>query len=405
MPDPTKEQKEVFEAVTALRALVTETHGKSEAEVKQISESIDKFLEEQEVKNEKYVQDIKSAETKNTEFQERIDALEVDLARRVDDTGIDYKEAPEYKALQVFARGGKDGLRDSYSTDEVKATLRTDVDSQGGYLVTGEMDSVITKLITEISGLRSVSRVRTMSKKTLEMPIRTGILEAFYEGEGEQNQEGISQYGSETLTAFRLSVTVPITMDLLMDASFNMESEIFADAAEAFAQKEGSLFINGTDVKQPEGILTNSTVVANARDSITSGTLEADDLLLMTGDLKTGYNPVYTLNRKTLAFLRTLKSTDGVFLWQPGMNGPVANTINGFPYVLSIDMPDIASDSLSVAFGDFQRGYTIIDRTGVSMIRDEVTSAGKAIIKFTIHRWNYGKVVVPEAIQLLKTLT
>lgn len=403
MPQPTPEQKEIMEGVKALREMVHGNHEKTDATVKEISGTIDKFLDEQEAKNQQYLSDVKSAEEKAAEVQSRMDALEVDLARQVKESIVNYKDTPEYKALQAFSTRGDQGLYDLDA--EIKATLRTDVDTQGGYLVVGEMDNVITKLITEVSGLRSVSRVRTIGKKTLDMAIRTAIPTAAYEGEAEQDGDSNSTYGSESVTAFRLSVTIPITLDMLMDSSFNMESEIFSDAAEAFAQKEGNKFILGTGAKQPEGILVNPTIVGDVRISSTSQTITADDMILLTGDLKVGYNPNYVLNRGTLAFLRTLKSTDGVFLWQPGMNGPVANTMNGFNYVLAQDMPAIASDSLSVAFGDFQRGYTIIDRTGVSMVRDEFSSKKNAIVEFTIHRWNNGKVVVPEAIKVLKTLT
>ncbi len=402
MPQPTEEQTQIMEGVKSLRDLVHGNHEKSAATVKEISETVDKFLNEQETKNQKYLADVKTAEEKEAETKSRMDALEIELATRTEKTGENYKDSAEYKAIETFAKKGDKGLYDLDA--ELKATLRTDVDTQGGYLVDGELDNVITKLITEISGLRSVSRVRTIGKKTLDMAIRTAIPTAAYEGEAEQGNESNSVYGSESLTAFRLSVTIPITLDMLMDASFNMESEIFSDAAEAFAQKEGNKFILGTNSKQPEGILVNTAVVAGARTGAgASGLLIADDLINLTGDLKTGYNPTYVLNRGTLAFLRTLKSTDGVFLWQPGMNGPIANTMNGFNYVLAQDMPAMASNSLSVAFGDFQRGYTIIDRTGVSMVRDEFTSKKNAIVEFTIHRWNYGKVVVPEAITLLKT--
>lgn len=392
MPEEITNQK-VMEAVTSLRELV----GNESGEAKEQSEKINTFLDKQEVINQKNLTDLKSAENKAIEAEERVKSLELEMGRKVDETKENYQDTAEYKALKSMVC-----LGDNMDT-EYKATLRTDIDTQGGYTVMGEMDNMITKKITEISGLRSVSRVRTISSKSLAMPIRTGILTANYEGEGEIGDESNSTYGSESLTPFRLSVTVPITHDLLMDSSFNMESEIFGDAGEAFAQKEGNKFILGTDVKQPEGILVNSVVVAAARTSGSSGTITADDMILLTGDLKTGYNPVYTLNRGTLAFLRTLKSSDGVFLWQPGMNGPVANTMNGFGYVLSQDMPAIAALSLSVAFGDFQRGYSIIDRTGVSIIRDDVTRKKAAIVEFTIHRWNYGKVVLPEAIKLLKT--
>ena len=83
------------------------------------------------------------------------------------------------------------------------------------------------------------------------------------------------------------------------------------------------------------------------------------------------------------------------------------NTINGFPYVLMQDMPGqvadvFVSDTFPVAFGDFLRGYTIVDRTGMNVVRDEFTMKRKAIIEFTLNRWNYGQVVLPEAITLLK---
>ena len=269
------------------------------------------------------------------------------------------------------------------------------------------MDNAITKKITEISAVRSIARVRTISSKSLDIPVRDTILQATYEGEAEEDQLSTSTYSSETLTAFRCSVTVPITMDMLMDSAFAMESEIMGDAAESFAQKEGEKFVNGTGFKEPSGFLTDSRVQANARDTGNIDTIDADDIILLSGDLKVGYNPTYTFSRGTLAFIRTLKSTDGQFLWMPGLNGPVMNTINGFPYVIMQDMPSptdvgvFATGEFPVAFGDFQRGYTIVDRTGMNIVRDEFTMKRKAIIEFTLNRWNYGQVILPEAIKLL----
>jgi HK97 family phage major capsid protein len=84
------------------------------------------------------------------------------------------------------------------------------------------------------------------------------------------------------------------------------------------------------------------------------------------------------------------------------MNGAVANTLFGYNYVLLPAMADEGTDAFPVAFGDFRRGYTIADRTGMTVIRDEISEARKAIVKFTWARWNTGDVVLPEAIRVLK---
>lgn len=385
---------DVMEGLKALREEVT----KSIPDPEKI-EKINAFLDQQEEKNQEFVKAQKDAEGKAEDMKERMEALEVELARKGGPgEGKNYKESEEYKALHLLTVHGENRIE-----EEQKALLRTDNDVSGGYLVPVEMDNMITKKITEISNVRSVARVRTIGSKSLEVPVRDTILTAEYEGEAETGTDSTSTYSNETLTAFRISVTVPITKDMLMDAAFDMESEIMNDAAEAFAQKEGNKFVLGTGVKQPSGFVSDARLQAAASTSSTSATVDAEDYILLTGELKVGYNPVYMFNRKTLADLRTKTSTTGQFLFQPGLNGPVANTVNGFPYIIAQDMADIASNSYSVAFGDFRRGYTIVDRTGMAVVRDEVTQKKKAIVEFTLHKWNYGQVTLPEAIKLLKT--
>ena len=361
-------------------------------------ERLNTALDEQEEKNQQVVAEQKRIEGLAEDQKERIDALEVEIARAGPSVKQNYRDSDEYKAMNELCRGGLEMLN-----SEQKALLRTDSDVSGGFLVASELDSEITKKITEISNIRSIARVRTISSKSLEVPVRATIPTAAYEGEAEQGGEDTSTYSNETLTAFRQSVTIPVTMDMLQDSAFDMEAEIFGDASESFAQGEGLNHVSGDGVKKPFGFLADPRTVANVRTSSTSATIDADDVILLTGDLKVGYSPVYVMNRLTLADLRTKKSTDGVFLWQPGLNGVVANTINGFPYLIANDMPDIAANSLSMAFGDFRRGYTIVDRTGLSVVRDEFTQKKKAIVEFTLHRWNTGQVTLPEAIKILKT--
>jgi len=399
MPEAKKATaEEVMEAVTTLREEVQKSIPNQEK-----LEKINSFLDGQEKFGQDILAEQKKAQQDSLDLKERIDTLESELARKSQQVlGENYRESPEYKALEQYIKFDHKGM----SVDDIKSlreqkTLRTDIDTQGGFMVPTELDNVITKKIVEVSDIRSIARVRSMAGKNLEIPIRNNIPIAQYEGEGETGNDSESDYENTTITPFRQTFTTPITQDQLMDAAFNMEGEITSDAAEAFAFGEGNNFVSGTGVKQPAGFLTNAQVVANARDSESVGTLTADDILLLTGDLKVGYNPNYVLNRRTLAFIRTLKSTTGSFLWQPGLNGVVANSLAGFPYLIANAMPDIANDAKPIAFGDFMRGYLIVDRTGMTIIRDEFSRKKQAIIEFTMNRWNTGQVVLSEAIKIL----
>jgi HK97 family phage major capsid protein len=388
------------EALTAVKALreVVETYGKDSAQFKTMVDATAAALDKQEKASQEFTAKLADEIKAKEELKERIDGLELELSRK-GSTGSNYKDKPEYKALQLYAQKGLDAL-----DAEQKATLRTDVATQGGYLTMPEMDNMIIKKITEISPVRSVARVRTVGSKTLSIPTRTSIPVATYEGEAAAGGESNSTYGQETLTAYRLTVTVPYTYDQLIDSEFDMESEIMNDVAEAFAFTEGNRFVQGTGAKQPEGFLSNAAVVADARESLASGVISGDDVLLLAGDLKVGYNPMYAMNRQTLALLRTLKgSTNDHYLWQVGLGPTQPNTLAGAPYVLMQDMPSVAANSLSLVYADFMRGYTIIDRTGLQVIRDDVTRKKNNIIELTFHRYNHGQVVLPEAFKLLKT--
>jgi HK97 family phage major capsid protein len=390
--------QEALGAVKALRDTV-EKYGADSAQFKTMVDATAKALETQEAKSQEFTAKLAEEIKAKDELKERIDGLELELSRKSTQAGNGYKETPEYKALQLYAQKGLDAL-----SVEQKATLRTDIGTQGGYLTMPEMDNMIIKKINEISPVRSVARVRTVGSKTLSIPTRTAIPTATYEGEAAAGGESNSTYGQETLTAYRLTVTVPYTYDQLIDSEFDMESEIMNDVAEAFAFTEGNKFVLGTGAKQPEGFLVNATVVADARTSASSGVITGDDVLLLAGDLKVGYNPMYAMNRQTLALLRTLKgSTNDHYLWQVGLGPTQPNTLAGAQYVIMQDMPSVAANSLSLVYADFMRGYTIIDRTGLQVIRDDVTRKKNNIIELTFHRYNHGQVVLPEAFKILKT--
>ena len=405
---------EVKNAVNELREKVDKV-GVTSSEVKEMSEKMEKLFKEEEKKHAEFQGKLDKSEKERLEQEEKAKELETRVkefeakmaefqSQKV--IGQDgYKGTPEYKALQQYVKYGENELSDEeYSSLKAhNKTMRMDSDTQGGYLTTTEFDRSIIKKITEISPVRTVARVRSVSKKTLEIPKRLTLPVATYEGEAAAGPDDNSTYGAESLTTYRLTVTIPYTMDLLGDSEFDLDAEVNADVSESMGQTEGTKFVLGTDSKEPEGFLVHPDVISEARESLNSLTISGDDLILLTGDLKVGYRPRYAFNRQTLAFLRTLKGTNGQYLWQAGLAPNVPNTLNGEPYTVMQDMPVYnAANNLAVIYADFFRGYTIIDRTGMIIIRDQYAKKRQAIIEVTFHRWNHGQVTLSEAFKALK---
>lgn len=395
----TKEVKmnEVMDAVEDLRDVAKEA-GINSPEFKALEEKTNGILEAQEKQSQAAVTAQAQAEKKSLELEEKVDALEVELARSYKSGDASYKESAEYKALNAFAKGGNEAL-----DSEQKALLRTDNDTAGGYLTNVEMDNAIIRAITEISGVRAVSRVRTVGRKSIEMPVRRGIPTATYEGEAQAAKQSTSNYGSETVTCSRLTAEIPFTYDMMIDSGFDIESEITADVSESMAQAEGANFVKGDGVKKPEGFLNHADITGGASVTGAAGVISGDDLIKLTGELKTGYDPMFAFNRRTLAQLRTLKGvSNDHYLWQAGIGEDVPNTLLGERYVVMEDMPDIAAGAIPVMYADFMRGYTIIDRSGTAVIRDNLTEASNNIIKLIFHRYNTGQVTLSEAFKGLK---
>jgi HK97 family phage major capsid protein len=182
----------------------------------------------------------------------------------------------------------------------------------------------------------------------------------------------------------------------------------------AFAEQEGTAFVNGDGVNKPKGFLASPTV-DNASWSwgnlgfITTGAPGAfpasnpsDKLIELIYTLKSGYrqNAVFVMNRKTQSAIRKFKDTNGNYLWQPPAGAGQGATLMSFPVVEAEDMPDIAANSLSIAFGDFRRGYLVVDRAGVRVLRDPY-SAKPYVLFYTTKRVG-GGVQDYDAIKLLK---
>lgn len=276
-------------------------------------------------------------------------------------------------------------------------TLRTDSGPDGGYLLPTVTDNEIRKNITEISPVRTYARVRPLSQKSIEIARRLKLPVANFEGEGEEGDTDQSTYGSETVTCYRQTVTIPATLDMMISSAFDLELEISYDVGEAFGKNEATNFVKGLGVKGPQGFIKDPRI--GSHQTAATGTLTWADIAAMTGQLKSGYSPRFFMNRQTLASLMAMTSSIGVPIWQPVAGGRPA-TIFGYPYDAGMIDLDNASGSGAkpLVFADMRRGYEIFDLIGISAIRDDLTLKKKAITEWTFRRYTTGRVVIPEAI-------
>lgn len=293
---------------------------------------------------------------------------------------------------------------------EVKA-LGITPDTAAGFLAPTEYVREIIKGVTEISPARSIVRVRATAAKSIQIPKRTGQFAAqWVADQGTRSETTGLTYGLEELPAHEMYALIDISNQMLEDSAFDMEAEIRTEATEQFAVAEGAAVVSGSGVGRPEGWMTNASV--QSTNSGTAATIadadgQANGLLSLFHAIKTAYarNALWTLNRTTLGSVRKLKDGDKNYVWMPGLSQGIPNSILGAPYVEMPDMPSEGAGLFPIAFGDFRRAYTLVDRISMEMLRDPYTQATSGNIRFIFRRRVGGQVVLPEAIRKLKCST
>jgi HK97 family phage major capsid protein len=193
---------------------------------------------------------------------------------------------------------------------------------------------------------------------------------------------------------------VNLSQQMIEDSAYDIEAEVTGEFAEQFAVKEGAEFIAGTSANgQAEGVLTNASVTSVVSGAATA--LTGDGLVnLAYQGLKTAYaaKATWIANRKTIGAIRKLKDGVGNYLWMAGLANNVPNTILGMPYAEMPDMPDEGANLTPIALGDFFRGYRVVDRVLISVLRDPYTVANVGQILYRARKRVGGAVVLAEAI-------
>ena len=285
----------------------------------------------------------------------------------------------------------------------------------GGYLVPPETEAAVTQALRAISPIRAISAIRQVSSSVYKKPFSVNGFGAGWVGETTARpQTSTPTIDALSFPTMELYAMPAATSSLLDDSAVNIDQWIADEVRVAFAQQEGSAFVTGDGVNKPRGFLSYPTV-ANAAwtwgsiGTISTGVTGAfpvanpyDKLIDLIYSLKAGYRAgaSFVMNRATQAQMRKFKDLEGDYLWTPALRPGDAPSLMGFPVVEAEDMPDIAADATALAFGDFQRGYLVVDRVGLRVLRDPY-SAKPYVLFYTTKRVG-GGVQDFNAIKLMK---
>ena len=320
--------------------------------------------------------------------------------------------AAEHKA--AFAAYVRKGDSAGLGALEAKA-MATTSDPDGGYLVPVEVAGEIGRRLVALSPIRALATVREISAAAYKKPFMTAGPAVGWVGEADARPQTATPTLAElAFPAMELYAMPAATATLLDDAVVDIDAWLASEVEQAFAEQEGQAFVSGDGVAKPKGFLSVPTV-ANAGWSwgnlghVATGAAGAfppgapsDVLIDLVYALKPGYrqNAAFVMNRRTQSAVRKFKDTAGNYLWQPPATADGRASLMGFPLVDAEDMPDIAANALAVAFGDFRRGYLVVDRQGVRVLRDPY-SAKPYVLFYTTKRVG-GGVQDFDAIKLLK---
>lgn len=274
------------------------------------------------------------------------------------------------------------------------------VDAAAGYLAPLEYTKEIIKGAIEFSPVRQLATVQTTSTTGVQVPKRTGLHSAVWVAEAGARTESTGlTYGLETILAHEASALFISSQAQLEDAAFNLESEISEAATEQFGVAEGTAFLWGTGAGQPMGILnTTITIGAQTCADSTNHYLQGKDIANAIAKLKEPYqnNCSIMIKGSAVGRLRTELTSGGVYVWGP-LAADAPPTIWGKPYYMALDLEDDGTVSkIPLVLGDFKRGYRIVDRLAMDVVRDIYTLAANGQTRFIIRKRVGGQAVLPE---------
>lgn len=346
-------------------------------------------------KMEKEIEDLTAA----IDRQQRAERREAELAKPVNSpiTGKpfmgDTKEVKKGRASDAYKDAMLSAMRSNFRN--VSNVLQEGVDADGGYLVPEEYDRRLIDVLDGENIMRSLAtKITTAGQHKINIAA-TKPAAAWIE-EGGALSFGDATFDQIYLDAYKLHVAIKVTEELLYDNAFGLENYIITQFGKALANAEEDAFLNGDGKGKPTGIFAK-TGGGQVAGTLTAA-IKSDDLIDLVYGLKRPYrkSASFIMNDATLASLRKLKDNNGAYIWQPSYKEGEPDRVLGYAVHTSAFAPTNA-----IAFGDYSY-YNIGDRGSRSFAELRELFAGNGMVGYVAKERVDGKLILPEAVKILK---
>lgn len=293
-------------------------------------------------------------------------------------------------------------MRSKAPMPDVVNALQIGTDSEGGYLVPDEYERTLVEALEDENIFRQLAKVIQTSSGDRKIPVVATKGTASWIDEEGAIPESDDSFGQVSIGAYKLGTMIKVSDELLNDSVFDLESYISREFARRIGAKEEEAFFTGDGKGKPLGVLAATGGAQTGVTAASATAITADELMDLFYALKAPYRKkaVWVLNDSTIKTVRKLKDNNGQYLWQPSLVAGTPDTILGRPVKTSAYMPAIAAGAKTVAFGDFTY-YWIADRQGRSFKRLSELFAATGQVGFLATQRVDGKLILPEAIQVL----
>ena len=359
----------------------------------------DGLLSEEDAKTYAEMEKKVQAYAAEIERMEQMEAMEAEMNRPVNTPivtkPVSDKQMPEKKgrAADAYKAAMLDALRSGFK--RVSNVLQEGVDTDGGYLVPEEYDNRLIDVLGEENIMRKLgTRITTSGEHKINIAATKPA--ASWIEEGGALSFGDATFDQILMDAHKLHVAIKVTEELLYDNAFGLENYIITQFAKALANAEEDAFLNGDGVGKPLGLFAASGG-GQIAETLTAA-IKADDIINLVYALKRPYrkNASFIMNDKNIAAIRKLKDNNGAYIWQPSAQAGEPDRLFGYPVHTSAYAPEDA-----IAFGDYKY-YNIGDRGTRSFKQLNELFAGNGMIGYVAKERVDGKLILPEAVQILK---